>query len=187
MRIFVVSLLTALSVLPAAALADPTSDLVQMQESMAAVKSMHADITTEKGQHVSMDMIPPDKYHETLPGGMQMIVISGDAWAFVNGAWMKMPGTIPQSRMAMMDNTRTAGINGNQPKDYTITDAGPSTVGTAPAEKYHLVNTKTNDTVDLWIGKDHLPLQAVAPSPRGGTVTIVYSEYNSVPDITPPQ
>ncbi len=183
MRVFAISLIAALMALTSAALADPTADLVAMEQSFSSVKSLHADITTEKGQHISIDMIMPDKFRESMPGGMEAVIIGTDAWMHVNGNWIKMPGTMPANRMGV----RTAGIGANKPSDYTITDMGSSPLGGTPAEKYHLVNTKTNDVVDLWVGKDHLPLQAVVPSAKGGTTSIVYSEYNSVPDITPPQ
>ncbi len=143
-------------------------------------------MTTAKGQHVGLDMVPPDKFRETLPGGMQAVIIGPDAWMYLNGGWMKMPGAMPANRMAAMNSVRTAGFGATQPKDYTITDAGAAVLGSTPAEKYHLVNTKTNDTIDLWVGKDYLPLQASVPT-KDGTTTIVYSQYNSVPDITPPQ
>ena len=38
---------------------------------------------------------------------------------------------------------------------------------------------------DMWIGTNHLPVQIQVSSSQG-TMTIVYSKYNEVADITPP-
>ncbi len=177
-----VLMFAAMTILPAApASADATSDMVAMAQTFAAVQSFHADITTPKGITMSMDMIKPDKFHVTM-NGMQVIEIGSDMWMNMTGSWqhMNMGGAMIQRPM---DMARNAGMHGNAPSDYQITDLGPAMLDGIPAHKYHMAG-KTGDAVDMWVSKN-LPLQVQATGKKG-TATIKYSQYNSVPPITPP-
>ena len=174
------AVMTVLAQAPASA--DTTSDMMAMGHAFAAVHSFHADITNGNGTMMSMDMILPDKFHMTMNGKMQVIEIGNDMWMNVNGQWQHMPmaGSMMQRPLAM---ARDAGMQGNGPSNYTITDLGPAMLGTVPTHKYHMVG-KSGDTVDMWLSHN-LPLQ-VQVTGKAGTETIKYSEYNSVPNITPP-
>lgn len=184
MRLFS-SLLAVLAIVigPGAALADPTADLAQMQQAWSAVKSVHVDMKTSDGKTIGIDMILPDKFHETLPNNVQMIFIGPDVWMNMGSKWMKMPMTMP----SMKTWTTWAKENGmtGAAKDYTATDLGPATLGTIPAEHYKLVSKTDNKTTEMWVGKDHLPIQVFVPNGKE-SMTVNYSEYNSVPDIAPP-
>jgi len=171
--------MTALSTAPVSA--DPTSDMMAMGQAFAAVHSFHADITAPRGT-MSMDMILPDKFRMTMNGGMQVVEIGSDMWMNMNGSWqhMSMGGSMLQRPMEM---ARNAGMHGHGPSDYTITDLGPTVLDGTPAHKYHMVG-KSGDAVDMWVA-NNLPIQ-VQVTGKEGTSTIKYSEYNSVPDITPP-
>lgn len=164
------------------AAADPSADIAAMGQAFAAVHSYHADITTPGGKTMSMDVVQPGKFHMTMNGRMQMIKIGSDFWMNMGGQWqhMNMAGTMMQRPMAM---ARSAGVEGKA-ADYTITDEGPAVAGGVPAHKYHLVNKNDGSVVDMWIAKN-LPVQVQVPG-KDGVSTIEYSEYNSVPDITPP-
>jgi hypothetical protein len=165
----------------APAYADATSDMVAMGQAFAAVHSFHADITTTRGT-MSMDMVKPDKFHMTMNGHMQVISIGTDMWVNMNGSWqhMSMPAGMMQRPM---DMARNAGMQGSGPSDYTITDLGPALLDGVPTHRYHMVG-KTGDSVDMWVS-NNLPLQVQATG-KNGTSTIKYSEFNSVPNITPP-
>jgi len=184
MRSFAFSLLCAsMTVLMTAqAPADPTSDMIAMGQAFAAVHSFHADMTSAKGTTMSMDMILPDKFHMTMNGKMQIIEIGSTMWMNMNGQWQQMPmaGAMVQRPL---DMARNAGMQGDGVSDYTITDLGPAMLDGAPTHKYHMVG-KSGDAVDMWVAKN-LPVQ-VQVTGKDGTATIKYSEYNSVPDITPP-
>ena len=176
-------LVAAMIVLAAApAAADPTSDMVAMGQAFASVHSFHADVTTATGATVSMDVIQPDKCRITMNGKMQMIEIGSDTWMNMNGSWQHLPmaGAMAQRPL---DMARNAGMQGHGASDYAITDLGPAMLGAVPTHKYHMVG-KNGDTVDMWVSKN-LPLQVQATG-KAGTATITYSEFNSVPDITPP-
>lgn len=173
--------LTVLAVAPAAA--DPTADIAAMGQAFASVHSFHADITTPKGTSMSMDVILPNKTHMTMNGRMQVIRIDDDMWMNMGGSWqhMSMGGAMMQRPLAM---ARGAGIDGKPANNYTITDEGPDSIGGVPTHKYHLVNKTDGGVVDMWLSKG-LPIQ-IQVMGKDGVSTIKYSEYNSVPDITPP-
>jgi hypothetical protein len=162
--------------------ADATSDMLAMGQAFASVHSFHADITTPRGA-MSMDVVQPDKFHMTMNGKMQMIKIGSDMWVNANGQWQHLPSMAGGMMQRPMDMAHNAGMQGNGPSDYNITDLGPAMLGGVPTHRYHMVG-KTGDTVDMWVSKN-LPLQVQATG-KDGTATIKYSEYNSVPDITPP-
>jgi hypothetical protein len=170
--------LTVLATAPAPA--DPTSDMVAMGQAFATVHSFHADITSARGT-ISMDMIKPDKFHMTMNGKMQVVKIGDDMWMNMNGQWQHMQ--IPTAMLQRpMDIARSAGMQGTGPSDYTITDLGPALLDGVPTHKYHMVG-KSGDAVDMWISKN-LPVQVQTFGRE--PATIKYSQYNSVPDITPP-
>lgn len=184
MRSSVLALLFAsMTVLTAApALADTTSDMGAMARAFAGVHSFHADISTPKGA-VSIDMIEPDKYHMTMNGKMQMIKIAGDLWMNMGGQWQHMP-MMGAALQRPMDMAHNAGLQEKGASGYTITDGGPAMLDGMLTHKYHMVSKTDGSVVDMWVAKD-LPVQVQVPGSEGVT-TIKYSEYNSVPDITPP-
>lgn len=181
---FLAAAVAALAAAPILAQASPASDLNQAWRSFGKVKSYHADVKTANNRNISMDFIVPDKMHLTMPEGMQMIRIDSDVWVYREGSWMKLPVAMPQMG-AMTDSARTMGMNG-KPDDYSITYLGPAVVNGTAAQHYRVAR-KDNSTkpVEIWIGANHLPLQ-IATQGDNGQTTVLYSNYNAVPDITPP-
>lgn len=170
---------------PVFARANPSSDVVQAWRAFGHVKSYHTDMKTNS-RTMSVDIIVPNKMHATMSEGMQMIRINADAWIYREGSWMKLPAAMPQTG-AMADNARTMGMKSNpNPDAYTITYLGPAAVNGTAAQHYRIVR-KDNSTkpIEMWIGANHLPLQVVTQT-DSGPMTILYSNYNAVPDITPP-
>ena len=185
MRLLLAPLLLVIAgLLAAPAAADPTSDLAQMEKAFASVKSWHADMKMPQGKSISIDMIMPDKIHETMFNGMQMIMIGSDAWMNPSGRWMKLPMVMAPMR-AMIDSARSASLNGEAIKDYTITDLGLAVVDGVPTHHYRVVSNRTKAPVEIWVGTNHLPAQIQVSSAQG-PMTIVYSKYNEVAGITPP-
>ncbi len=172
--------MTMLAAAPASA--DSTSDMVAMMQTFGAVHSYHADIITSRGT-MSMDVVQPNKMHMTMGGRMQMIRIGDDMWVNTTGQWQHIPPMGGAMMQQPMDMARGAGMHGTSPSDYTITDLGAAMLDGVPTHKYHMTG-KTGDTVDMWVSKN-LPVQVQATG-KSGTATIKYSQYNSVPDITPP-
>lgn len=169
---------------PIFAQANPSSELIAAWRTFGTVKSYHSEVKTANNHTISMDVIVPNKTHVTMSEGMQMIRINSDTWIYREGSWMKLPVAMPQMG-AMTDTTRTMGMNA-KPDAYTITDLGPAVVNGTPTQHYRIVR-KDNSTkpIEMWIGANHLPVQVVAQGDNGPT-TILYSNYNAVPDITPP-
>lgn len=188
LRTAVLGTLFAMSALaaPMFAQANPTSDLVTAWRTFGTVKSFHADMKMPDNRNLSLDMIVPDKMHATMPQGMQMIRIGSDIWMYRAGSWMKLPVSMPQMG-AMSDSARTMGMQTKpEPDKYTITYLGPAAVNGTPAQHYRIVR-KDNSVkpMEMYIGPNHLPLEVVTQT-ENGPMTILYSEYNAVPDITPP-
>ena len=111
------AVLLAGAVLFSAAPAMP-SPLDPMAKAFANVKSVHADIKMSRGT-VGIDMIMPDKFHETMFNGMQVIMIGSDMWVSQGGKWTKMPFTIPAMR-TMIDMAKNNAA-ASHPSDYTMT------------------------------------------------------------------
>ena len=177
------ALFGAASMVPARA--DDRADLYQMATAFRAVKSVHVDIHNPDGRTMAVDIIMPNKFHTSMPTGMEVIAIGSDVWMKHGDSWMKVPG-IMGSRMNLgFDQARTAGISGDPRKDYTITNLGPAMMGTIATHHYRLVKNGDSHPLEMWIGNDHLPVQIQVQNSQG-TSTIDYSNYNGVPDITPP-
>lgn len=176
--------LLAFSAAPAAA--NTTTDMVQMQKAFSAVKSFHCDMRTPDGKAITLDYITPDKFHETLSNGMEMIRIGSDTWMKRDGNWMKLPIEMPQMH-AMMDQLRNGGLKHDASKNYTIDDLGMGAVAGVTAHHYRITDTSDGDKapVNMWVGTDHLPVQVEVSTPHG-PMTVTYSHYNDVPDITAP-
>ncbi len=172
--------LTILATVPAPA--DTTGDMAAMWQAFASVHSFHDDITTPRGS-IAMDFVAPDKYHMTMNGQMQLIKIGSDMWMNMGGAWQHMPA-VGAMVQRPMDMARNAGMQGGGASDYAITDDGTAMLGGVLAHKYHMVSKSNGNVVEMWVVKN-LPVQ-VQTSGSEGAATIKYSQYNSVPDITPP-
>jgi outer membrane lipoprotein-sorting protein len=185
MRISVAILaLFAFACTAAPALADPTAEMVQMQKAFASLKSYHAEMRMSQGRSVTIDFVAPDKFRETMYNGIQSVVIGSDMWMKVNGKWSKLPGSMPFVRAAM-DSMRSAGVSGELRKTYTVTDLGPAMIGPIPVHHYRMVKKSDNTAADMWLAMNHLPLQVKVNTPQG-PMTILYSQYNQVADITRP-
>lgn len=185
MRSFLRSLLVAAITLLAIgrAAADPAGDVAAMGKTFAGVRSFHADIVSSKGNLMSLDVIQPDKMHMTMNGKTQVIKIAGDTWMNLDGQWqhMSMPAPMMQRPMEM---ARNVGLEGKGSSDYTITDDGLSLLDGMSTHKYHMVSKTDGQIVEMWT-KNDLPVQVQMPG-KDGLTTIRYSQYNGIPDITPP-
>lgn len=183
MRILVLVLVASLALCAAPAQADPTADMLRVQQAFSALKSVHADMSTADGHTVSVDYVTPDKFHETLFNGMQIIAIGTNVWMYSGGRWMKLPGAMTPVK-TMMQNVRTAGVT-NAIRTDKITDLGPSLAQGVPARHYRIVGKDASQPVDIWVRADHLPVQVIVGSARG-PMTIHYSRFNTVGDIPAP-
>lgn len=170
---------------PTPALANPGGDFLQAWRNFGGLKSYHAEMKMPD-RSISLDQVVPDKMHVTTSDGMQMIRIHSDMWIYRGGSWMKIPVAMPQMG-ALGESARTMGMRGRPDSDnYTVTYLGPAAVNGAPAQHYRIA-AKDNSSrpVEIWIGSNHLPLEVLTQM-NTGPMTILYSKYDAVPDITPP-
>jgi hypothetical protein len=168
--------------LPAAA--NPTADMVAMGRAYAAAKSFHADMRTADGRTMSIDAVLPDKFHETM-GPMEIIFIGGQGYMKQGSSWSKLPMAMPMMRRAFAMAQPSGSYDPAKQSDYTISYMGSETVNGVAASHYRVQSKSNKQPVDMWIGANHLPARIVAQGDRG-PVTIDYSQWNAVPDITAP-
>jgi hypothetical protein len=166
--------------------ASPLSDISQAWRTFGTVKSFHAEIKMPNNRTILLDEIVPDKMHVTLPQGMQMIRINSDQWIYRDGSWMKIPMAMPQAG-AIAESAQGMGIKGKPDADsYSITYLGTALVNGASTQHYRIAR-KDNSTkpTEMWIGANHLPVQVMTHT-DDGPMTIVYSNYDAIPNITAP-
>lgn len=181
-----VAALLSFAAAPIFAQANPLGDVNQAWRTFGTVKSFHAEIKMPNNRTISLDEIVPDKMHVTLPQGMQMIRINADQWIYREGSWMKIPMALPQAG-AIADSARAMGIKGSPDADsYSVTYLGAAVVNGMTTHHYRIAR-KDNSAkpTEMWIGSNHLPVQVTAQT-DDGPMTILYSKYNAIPDITPP-
>lgn len=182
LRSAVLLLACAAMTLPAAA--NPTADMVAMGRAFAAAKSWHADMHTSDGRVITVDAVLPDKYHETV-GPMEVIFLGTTGYVKQGGKWMKLPMQIPAMRQAISMANPSGTYDPSKQTDYTIAYVGPDKINGAAANHYRITSKSGKPPVDMWVGADHLPARIMTQSERG-PVTIDYSQWNAVPDITAP-
>ncbi len=178
--------LGSFGVAPLVTQASPLTDIGQAWRTFGTLKSFHADIKMPNSRTISLDEIVPDKMHVTLPEGMQMIRIDSDQWIYRGGSWMKIPMAMPQGG-AIADSARTMGIkNAPAPDSYSVTYLGTAVVSGVTTQHYRIARKdNTTKPTEMWIGANHLPVQVMTQTDNG-PMTILYSKYNAIPNITAP-
>jgi len=173
----------------APAFADPAGDLNAAIRAFAAAKSVHVDVKTSRGVTGAIDMVQPDKSRTTVSmmgRQTQVVIIGKDEYINMNGSWQKSHYGAANPIITQM-NAAQAVLNKNHDirKEYKVSGGGPAMVNGTPARKYHLVGKDNGSAVDVYIGAGNLPLQ-IAWGMADENMTWTYSQYNNVPDITPP-
>lgn len=183
LRSAVLVLACAAMTLPAAA--NPTADMVAMSRAYASAKSWHADLHTSDGKTMKIDAVMPDKFHETI-GPMEVIFLGTAGYVKQGSTWMKLPMEIPAMRRAISMANPSGNYDPSKQTDYTISYVGAETVNGVAASHYRITSKSgKQQPVDMWVGANHLPARIIAQGDRG-QVTIDYSQWNAVPDITAP-
>ena len=135
------------SALPARA--DATSDVDNALLTTFKQSSYHMHMTTQNGDTIDGDMVPPDRMQMTIKQG-EVIVISGTTYLKLNGTWQKFPGVNPM--MTRTDVLR--GLQANKGK-YTVDDLGMKLVGGVPLRAYRTTDLATKKTTLLYVDGDH--------------------------------
>jgi hypothetical protein len=158
-------------------LADPYADMAKFGQAMAAVTSYHMTITGGTGQAIQMDVVLPNKYHMTMPGGVEAIMIEPDMWVDVQGKWMHLTEVGATRMRGMIASVQASVPSGDFQKNDVVTDLGMK-------DGYHAYDVASK------VGKSHsivylmpndLPAKIEAFSGDQQS-TITFSEFNS-PDI----
>jgi hypothetical protein len=166
-------------------LVNQMSDVSLMRKAFLELKSVHADVVSSNGSVAAFDFVGSTKMRETLPDGVQIIWIVPNVWESVNGPWRKLPvhGGLQTAALYV----RNLGLLTDAPSAYAATDLGSVTLNGVQTRKYHVVEKAGGTAVDIWIDAHHLPVMARGQARLGGaTMTITYSQFNSVTDIAPP-
>jgi hypothetical protein len=176
----ILAVLFTASLCIATARADAKGDVLAAAKNFGAQKSVHAAITdTRKGDTISVDMVEPNKIRGTSPEGYEFVMIGSNVWVKMGGAWHAYPAAAGAAKTEM-ELARGSKFQRSILTECTMSDSGMSTANGAPAHKYHVVCGKNGDTSDVWIANG-LPVKLAFPD-----TTIVWSNFNSVADITPP-
>ncbi len=176
MRTWFLGALVIVSVLAQTRLAaaDAYGDLQTAQKTWAALKSWHAVEHLSNGTIVTVDFVAPDRYRVTLPQ-MTEVLIGSDVYMVRDGKTMPMPPMMGGRAQSMLQSYRFAPLQ--DVIKSSIKDLGMETIDNQPTHAYSFSSTD-GDSVKLNLGSDHLPVQSVSQTPKG-SVTIVYSGYNS--------
>ena len=165
------------------AVASPVDDVTQAQNAFLAVRSVHFDISTRDGKHISIGMIKPDRYSGILVNNTRAIIIGSTVWVMRNGKW-QVDASARGSSGDYLESARMP-LDGRPAHQYAVADLGASNVGGSPARHYRLTRAGSSAVKELWVGPNHMLLRLQNTTSRGTSV-VLYSQYNSVPPINPP-
>jgi hypothetical protein len=181
-RFFCALAALAVAALPLPIRADAASDVLAAGKNFAALKSWHADETSE-GHSIGVDFSAPDRFRIQTPAGTQY-VIGTEMYVTVAGHTMKL--AIPQVA-SMIAQFRSPGQAATFTKSHAVTDLGNSTVGGVPTHAYGFDDTTEGITTHnvLDVGPKALPYRMTVHSNRGNAV-ITYSKFNVPVTIEPP-
>lgn len=154
--------------------ADPYADMAKFGQAMAAVTSYHMTITGGTGQAIQMDVVRPNKYHMTMPGGVEAIMIEPDMWVNVQGNWMHLAEVGSTRMKGMIAQVQASVPSGDFKKDDVVTDLGMK-------DGYHAYDVASkgeNSHSIVYLMPNDLPAKIESFS-GAQTTTIAFSEFNS--------
>ncbi len=174
-----VAALAMVTLMVATAHADPYSDLQQSEKKFFTLRTWHATLTTA-GQTFSMDFVSPNRFRETMPNGMTLVIVGSNGWMVIAGQSHPLPAPMLPTFNSRAQTIRTLGLQGDLAKNYTVSYTGTKSVNGTPARTYHLVKkSDSHYTIDWWIASSsNLPLKSLV-NIHGKTVTILYSAFNA--------
>jgi hypothetical protein len=181
-RFFCALAALAAGALPLPILADPTSDVLAAGKNFAALKSWHADESSE-GHAIGVDFSAPDRFRIQTPAGTQYVIGSA-MYVTVAGHTMKL--AIPQVA-SMIAQFRSPGQAATFAKSHPVTDLGNSSVGGVATHAYGFDDTTEGITTHnvLDVGPKQLPYRMTVTSDHGKAV-ITYGKFNVPVTIEPP-
>jgi hypothetical protein len=153
-------------------------ELTSVYQNILKLKSFRATISTGGTSAVTgtMEEVLPDKFHLTLPGGIEVINIGNDSYSKSGATWTKSTSTAgPRSTLAAADIT-------NQIK--ALQTAGVAKGGTDSVNGKTCQIYTSGDT-EYCIDSNKLPLRIVTGT---GTskATIIFTDFNTNIDIKAP-
>jgi hypothetical protein len=181
-RFFCTLAALAVGAVPLPIRADPTSDVLAAGKNFAALKSWHAEESSD-GRSIGVDFSAPDRFRIQTPAGTQY-VIGSEMYVTVAGHTMKL--AIPQVA-SMIAQFRSPGQAATFAKTHPVTDLGNSSVGGVATHAYGFDDTTEGITTHnvLDVGPKALPYRMTVTSNRGNAV-IIYSKFNVPVTIEPP-
>lgn len=166
--VFIIGALLA----PLTSHADAYADLQQARDAFNAVHSWHGVEQMSNGHTVSVDHVAPDRWRIQVMPNMTEILIGGDLYLVRDGKTMRMPFVMPQIKQIVNQNWLAV----DPEVKSTARDLGMQQVDGMRLHAYSFTSKGT--PVKLYLSSNHLPAVSIVTS-SSGTVTIVYSGYNS--------
>lgn len=115
---------------------------------------------------------------ESFPTGVQTTIVLRP-----NSNRMRFASTLGRLDAVSLAYARNPAGNAWQDPhtEYTaIQDLGHDTVLGVPAESYRL-QTAGGDSETIWVDQNHRPVQAIVRPAQGGTITLLFGDYDSQP------
>ena len=165
--------------LPVVVLADPAADLSKSIDAFQHAKSWHAEEHFSNGRTVEVDFVAPDRWRVEPSPKITELVIGKDIYMVRNGHVTRLPfggGMIRKMVKRFSTGTMTDEMR------RSVRDLGMQTLQGRPVHVYSYTSQNIPETV--YIGSDHLPVQAVIHDKKH-PATIIYSKFNAPISIQP--
>lgn len=171
-----------LSLLPAAAQANPYSDLAKVSKALASAKSFQA-VESHGSIKTTVTYVSPDRW-QIDHGTIEQIVIGDDMYIRILGHWRRVPGAIKGNAMTAMIKNPLGGA----PVSSTI-KVFSETSGMLNGVPVRIFRYARHDTPGVKAtlsvnARNNLPLKDVVVAPSSTTV-VTYSHYNAHFTIVP--
>jgi hypothetical protein len=166
-------LFAAALLLPVLAFADPVADLSRAIAAFRQAKSWHAEEHFSNGRTVELDYVAPDRWRVQPSPKVTELVIGKDIYMVRNGHATHLP--FGGGMIRKMIKRFTTGKMTDQMR-RSLRDLGMQTLHGRPVHVYSFTSQNIPETV--YIGADHLPVQAVIHDKKH-PATITYSKFNA--------
>lgn len=161
---------------------DPVADINAMADKFLAEKTFRAKMlgTGKKDVKTDLEFVAPDRFRIKTGPGLETIVIGKDMYISMEGSFMKLPGTMPDS----IPNLRETFDKEGRKWFSDVRFVGEETANGRPSYVYEYKNkgegNRGENDSKIWIAKDDgLPVRIESRYKTGDmkTMTIEY-EYD---------
>jgi hypothetical protein len=161
-----------------------SSEVAAVATAYAGVRSYRATVVVEApgapAQQIQSEIVLPDRFHITVAGGLELIIIGGDTYTKLGTTWSRqsIPGTTslfdPRTIAQAVQSFTAAGA----------TRGGTTTVGSVNCTLYTF--TTAAGSQEVCVGSNNLPVRIVSTATGGAKTTVTFSDFNANITISPP-